>query len=258
MKNIQKITTFMVSGALAVTLVACGTKEAPKEEVKQEEKTEKVEEKVDARQVLGEQAEGAVEVALVNSLGSKITALSVRTTGDQEYANSLIAENGGVAKDEEVRLFVAKPEKADATFDIKVKVEGSEDEIEFAEVPLLNASQVKLLQADGIAYVDYTDLKGAATSTKEAATKRKQDAEAAQSQSQVEAEATPAAQSYNESYEQSYSEPVYEEQVTYEAPAPEPVVAEPVAAEPAPAPVESYSAPEQSGDACMGDVVLRD
>lgn len=242
----QKVVTACVSGVLALTLVACGSQEKA-EEPKAEKKTEKTEqvEKKDERKVLGTESADAYEIALTNGLDGKITSLKVRVSGEEAYGDSLVPASTSIDKSEEVRLFVAKSDKEDATHDILVTLEGVEGEIEFLEVPLSKAASASLAQSDGVSYVEYVDAAGTKASTKDAALKRKQDAEAA-----AEAEAQASQQTYQQ---ETYSEPEYTQ--TYSEP--EPVTYEQPVQEAAPAPEPVQSAPEQTDDACMGDVVLR-
>lgn len=268
--RIKSFAACCISGVLALSLVACGgssqkTEESAKEETAEVQKTEDTkqekatketketeeetkseakEEKKDERQVLGTEDEGAVEVALTNGLEKQIVSVSMRTTGEESYSDNLLPEDGSIAADEEVRLFVAVGEAEDATYDILVKAEGEEADIEFAEVSLASLAKATLKQADGVAYVDYTTTNGEEGSTKDAALARKQAAEEAAA-----AEAAAQQESQDAGAEQYYEpEPVAEEY--YYEPVQEYY-------EPEPAPVETPSAPEQSEDACAGDVVLR-
>ena len=291
----RRIATFCLSGAIALSLAACGGQAAEekaetKEEAKQTEAVEQVKEE-DKRQVVGKESADAVEIALTNGLAGDITAMSVRVTGDANYGDNLVPANGKVKANEEVRLFVPKSQKADATYDIRVKVASKDAEVEFLAVPLANATTAKLVESDGVAYVEYTDAKGAKSSTKDAATAAKDaatttTAEASKqdgNNTQEQSNQGGTSSSSNGSSAQPTSEPASQEQVTeeytysepqqyasapVEDPAPEPAAAEPEPApapepvyepvyEPEPAPAPQESAPDQSGDACAGDVVLR-
>lgn len=265
--RIKSFAACCVSGILALSLVACGgSNQAKEESVKeesaevqetedtkqekdakqdeQETKSEAKEEKKDERQVLGTEDEGAVEVALTNGLEKQIVSVSLRATGEESYANNLLSEEGSIAAGEEVRLFVAANAAEDATYDVLVKVEGEDAEVEFAEVPLASISKATLMQGDDVAYVDYTTTSGEEGSTKDAAVARKQAAEeaaAAEAAAQQEAQDAGAEQYYEPEpvQEEYYYEPVQEYY------------------EPEPAPVEAPSETGQSEDACAGDVVLR-
>lgn len=262
----KRLVASMLTGILALSVVGCGQQEETPTQEKTEEKVEKVEEEpTDDRQVVGEESKDAFEVALTNGLGGSIESLYVRVTGEDSYSDNVLEKNAKIAANEEVRLFVKKAEAKNATYDLRVKLEGAEDEIEFLEVPLADCASAKLAQDDGVAFVEYVDKKGAKDSTKEAALERKAAEDEAKAADETALEQTESSQGYSGS-SQYYDESAPVEQApaatqSEPAPAPEPVAAaepapEPVAA-PEPAPAETSDAPAQSEDACVGDVVLR-
>lgn len=206
--------------------------------------------------VLGTKSETSVEVQLTNGLSKGVTAFCLSEAGAEEYGENLLTEASIIAANEEAILY-ASPNDAEANFDIRVRLEGSDEYVEFVNVPLATSSSVTLKSADGSYFVDYVAADGTKGSTKE---------DAASTSTGDNDSETIAPQSDNAAGQQEYTEPVaetyetvqtYEEPVveTYEEPSYEPV-AEPVVEE-APVVVVEEAAPEQSSDACQGDVLLR-
>ena len=292
--NVKRIAAGCVAGMLSISLFACGNQQSTSSssaEVKKEEAVEQKEQTTDARQVLGKQSAEAQEIALTNGLAGNVTQLSIRVTGQKDYGENLIAKDGKVAKGEEVRLFVEKQKDSKSTIDIKVKVDGKNDPVEFSAVPVTDIATVKLAEADGVAFVEYTDAKGAKGSTKDKALEAKKQADEKKAADQNAQNSNANSDSNNESNEdegyvvteaandyasndvsaapaessgdstaavEAAPAPEPEPAPAYEpepAPAPEPEPAPAPAPEPAPA--ADAGAADQSGDACLGDVVLR-
>jgi hypothetical protein len=239
--------------------------------------------------VLGAKKEGALELTMKNGLGSALTAVSLRASGEQAYQNNLVASGKKVAANEEVRLYV-EDAKADAAYDIRVTKEGGGD-VEFLAVPVSKIASLTLKEADGKAYVDYVGIDKANGSTKDtavaaaaaagtaaaagAAAAAGSEGEAQGSAPQDNSEQSQDGASGQESSsddgnvpEAYYADDGYDDSanggggnsgggsseapaVSYEEPAVETTPA------PAPAPAPAPSAPVQSEDVCVPDVVLR-
>lgn len=203
----------------------------------------------DTRQVLGAESADAVEVALTNGLGADLTAVKVRKTGTDASSANMIANGKVIANDEEVLLLVdAKKDSADATYDLMVTkkaADGKSADVVFAQVPLAKLASAKLLEKDGVAYVEYTTADGkqdstlkAAQAAKKQATQQEQVPAASAAASEVASDAASEDTSYYDS-----SSDYGDEGYAYD--------------EPAEAPQEAPSAPAQTGDACTGDVEFR-
>lgn len=289
----SKLTTCLLSGALALSLVACNAQETTKEPEAEQPKQEVVEKKTDdaadkkaeekqtpaseekaaEKQTLGTKEDGSYEVALTNKLGGKITSICVQTIDDQQYSENLLKNNATIAKDEEVTLYVSAPKDANATDEayacnVKVKVEGKDAEQELT-LPLVSKSmKATLMQEGNVSYVDYVNDKGEKGSTKEIEESfaNAVDEGAAQGGTAGSNAVVPESVDTNDV---AAPAPVVEEAAApvaepAPAPAPEPVAEpvvevapEPVAEPVVEAPVEAPSAPAQGEDACVGDVVLR-
>ncbi len=203
----------------------------------------------DTRQVLGAESADAVEVALTNGLGADLTAVKVRKTGTDASGANMIASGKIVANNEEVRLLVdAKEDGAKATYDLlvtKKAADGKSADVVFAQVPLAKLASAKLLEKNGVAYVEYTTVDGKQDSTLKAAEAAKKQAtqqEQAPAASVAASEVASDAASEDTGYYDSSSD-YGDEGYAYD--------------EPAEAPQEAPSAPTQTGDACTGDVEFR-
>ncbi|MBR3313305.1 MAG: hypothetical protein IKG18_04115 [Atopobiaceae bacterium] len=229
----------------------------------------------EAKQVLGTESASNTEVALTNSLAKDLNSLSLRASGEAEYAENLIPAGSTVKAGEEVRLFVdLANQPADSTYDIRVTTADDGSVMEFTAVPLANIKSVSL-KNDGTAFAEYVTTSGSTGTTKAAdAVEAQADTQATQSDnaSQGNNASTQAYQGdTNEDYvemdasgdyasdyeEPSYEEPVYAEP-SYDEPTYEEPVVEEVAAPVDEAPVYEEPVVDQSSDACQGDVVLRD
>lgn len=203
----------------------------------------------DARQVLGTESADATEVALTNGLGAQLTAVKVRKTGADAYGANLVAKDKAIANEEEVRLFVdAKKDGTDATYDLlvtKKTADGKSADVTFVEVPVSIIVSAKLVENDGIAYVEYTTTDGKVDSTRKAADAAKRQAE--QQQKSTNATAGDDASSQGDAEDTSYygdGSADYDDGGAFYD-------------EPAEAPQEAPEAPAQTGDACTGDVEFR-
>ena len=216
----RRVAATCVSGVLTLTLglgmVGCGNSNQAAGSSAQTQQTESKEEKALESQVLGAKKEGALELTMKNGLGSALTAVSLRASGEQAYQNNLVASGKKVAANEEVRLYV-EDAKADAAYDIRVTKEGGGD-VEFLAVPVSKIASLTLKEADGKAYVDYVGTDRQNGSTKDA----------------------------------TVSNGGGESSATNETPT---STNEAAASTPAPAPAPS--APSQTEDTCVPDVVLR-
>jgi hypothetical protein len=290
----SKIGVWFVSGALAasmgVALVGCGGGEQKQVETTPattEEKTEQVEapkqtektEKTDTRQVLGKESATTIEVALTNGLDSDLTAVKMRATGESAYPASLVESGKTIAAKEEVRLFVEADAKGTfaETYDIMVTKKGKDGkttDVEFVAVPLADIASAKLIEKDGIAYVEYKTAEGKTDSTKKAAEAAAAATAAASTADQsqgtqtskqnatdetgtaadttgasgMDDETTPDDAAYGDYSDTGYYE---EDAGNYDSSASD------YSEAPAEAPAESTSAPAQTGDACTGDVEFR-
>ncbi len=123
--------------------------------------------KADELRVIGVQKDGTQEIEVKNCLGSELTAVSLRTSGEQTYQDNLVVDGGTIAKNETVRLFVDVT-KTGATYDIRVTKENGGD-VEFLSVPVSKIATLALKESDGKGYVDYVGLDKQSGTTKEGA-----------------------------------------------------------------------------------------
>ena len=288
----KRIAATCVSGVLTLTLgfgmVGCGANNQAAESNASTQQAEN-KDKASELQVLGTQKDGAQEIKMKNGLASALTAVALRVSGEQAYQNNLLASGKKVAANEEVRLFVDGV-KAEATYDIRVTKESGGD-VEFLAVPVSKIASLTLKEADGKAYVDYVGIDKANGSTKDtavaaaaaagtaaaagAAAAAGSEGEAQGSAPQDNSEQSQDGASGQESSsddgnvpEAYYADDGYDDSanggggnsgggsseapaVSYEEPAVETTPA------PAPAPAPAPSAPVQSEDVCVPDVVLR-
>lgn len=278
-----------VAGAISLGLVGCGSNEASSQSAQSSESqvsaqadtqsatesatsasgassTSSSTSAAESTVVLGTKSDSSVEVALTNGLSKGITSFSMSAAGADEYGENLLNAGETIKAKGNATLNVTPVEESN--FDIRVQLEGSDEYVEFYDVPLATLKSATLKSSNGANFVDYVDVNGTKGSTNEEASAAE---EATTGESENEGESTSANATNNnanyqadEGAEAQEAAPVetndYTPEESYEAepayePAAEPVVeAEPVQEE---APVVEEAAPEQSSDACQGDVVLR-
>ncbi|MEE0028484.1 MAG: hypothetical protein U0J70_12910 [Atopobiaceae bacterium] len=237
--------------------------------------------KKDSLKAVGSKKSAAFSVALTNGLGADVTSVQIKASDASEYDSNLLGTDEKIANGEAVRLYVPKSDDAPSSYDVKVTLVDEDEEVrevEFAAALASDYSTVSLLEADGVAYVEYATKNDEKGSTKEAALAQKAEQEV--QEQEVYDEPKPDAYESDtyepDAYEpETYEPDTYEvesEPETYYEPEPEPTYyepeptysePEPTYSEPEPtyqevaAPVEAPVAPTQTGDACAGDVVLR-
>lgn len=264
----------LVSGALVLSmgLVACGghqeTQESPEKVTAQStETTDKTPTdgtgaattQQATRKVVGEKTDTSHEVALKNGLTYGIACMRVREAGTDDYGENLLAEGATIAAGEEVSLFLA-PLDGNPALDVSVELDGINGIIEFANVPFAELSSATLMSADGVVYVDYVRTDGTAGSTRNTtATPTSQDdgenePDASDSSGAYDAnsqdDAADDAQGADDyaTDDADYASPSYDETSSYADQAPADVGA----------PLEAPTDVDQTTDACMGGVQLRD
>lgn len=241
----KRLCSILASGALALSLGLMGCGGSAEEAPEDGQTPQAASAAVDTRNVMGTVSEGAIEIALKNGLGVPIESVSLRAGGTMDYGDNLIPEGGSIAPEEEVRLFFM-PVGAAPTYDVKVTAGG--EIMEFVQAPMSTAVQVVLRRADGVSYVDFVAPDGGVGSTLEAILS----APEAPVEEEVPEENPEAIVAMERTTDVAASEQpaAYDdsEDYGYEA---EPAVAM------TEAPVEAPTAPAQTEDTCVDDVVLK-
>lgn len=202
----KKIVSIFLAATLAVSMIAgCGQKNDTKKETKvTAEKKEKKEKKVEYK-TIGTKAEGAYEVQLTNATGQDITAVTLKSSSEENYPDTMLAE-GDSFKNEEIRNLYYKPseEAAQSTetedgkelpaeYTMKITL-ADNTELELHAFPFEDMKKGEIKVQDGLAYLTYTkDDSEVSTLEAEKAVKEQKEAEAA-AKAQAEAEAAAKAQ----------------------------------------------------------------
>lgn len=237
---------------------------------------------------IGEEEEGAYQIKLTNSTGMDITAVSVKTTEEEEYPDNFLVEEDVFAADEVRYLYYLPPVEEDAeTEEVQPEEADDADEADDRELtvgydvqltladdsvyilhgfPFDDVEEAELLLEEDVIYLKYISLSTQETvETREAelAIKAQEEAEA---QEQAETESTAETQKKTENQPAQQSAPsntASESQQTTE-PDPTPTVPETTPAEPEQTPAEPDPAPvvddaqggnEEDGNdqGCIGD-----
>ena len=192
---------------------------------------------------IGTKSSSSVEITLTNGSGKDIDEVSLREAGNGEYGENLLGEGTTIAAGEELSLYVEPSENG---YDMRISTSDTDDSAEILGVPVSDVKSMELKESNGTYYVDYFKADGSKASTK---------ADEAQPSDNSAGNNNGAGQE-NPSYVEESGDTHYEPEPVYEAPAYEEPVYEAPTYEAEP--VAETSAPEQSSDACQGDVVLRD
>lgn len=252
----KTVVCFLLAFCLCSTVVGCSSKKEEATVTEEKQEKEEVEKKY---LVIGNKTEDAYDIYLKNSTGQDITGISIKTSDKTEWPANMMKTGDVLKKDDTAELFYT-PEKVETS-------EGSESEkavnvvynmqITLADGTVFELSslgfedikdEAELCYEDQVGYVRYiSSVSGDSVNTKEqelgakaqreaqeAAAKAAEAASAqaeAQSAENVQEASQPASDYY---YEETYPSDYYES-------APE---------EPA------ETAPEQSTDNCLGDVII--
>ena len=175
--------------------------------------------------VLGEKTETSYEVSMTNATGRPVTAVQLKSNLDEDFKETLLEKDDVFEADETYILYCEKQsdEKKDLTYDLKITFTETESYV-IHEIPFtdLKDSAMKICAQDGVAYLEYTDVKtDKEVNTKEAETKKRdEEAAAAPAAETVQETAAGTSESYYESndysydYEESYDD--YEDSYDYD------------------------------------------
>lgn len=188
-----------ISASCFVTGCAKGDMKAPAKtedtEKKKEAAEEKKEEVIQAElKSVGTKEDGCFEVQLANKTGQDITGVSIKSTDEENFPQSLLKEGDTFTKDEKRNLYYKAPEKTEAASetgaaasDAKALEPAYEVQLTFADkttkvlhaFPFADIKEGELCLAEDVAYLKYSSVKTKeAVETKEAELAVKQQAEA--------------------------------------------------------------------------------
>lgn len=210
----KKILSIFLVGVLAVSMTAgCGQKKETKKETKvSSEKKEKKEKKVEYK-TIGSKEEGAYEVQLTNSTGQDITAVSFKSSSEENYPATMLSE-GDSFKNEEIRVVYYKPseeaakstetedgKELPAEYTMKITL-ADNTELELHAFPFDDMKKGEIKVQDGIAYLTYVkDGSEVSTLESEKAVKEQKEAEEkakAEAEAKAQEEAAAAAKAQQE------------------------------------------------------------
>ena len=246
------ITAVAIAITMGLGLTGCGTKAEEKpaaetetavQEQQKSETTPSAEQSSPTKKTLGTKSEQSLEVKLKNGLDKPIESLSLRSAGSEEFEKNLVQSGTVIEAGEEVVMYVT-PAQGVTEYDLALRAQGDQEETVVEAVPLSSIKSVTIKRDGENIVADYAP----------AANQTDKDKSGNGETEEAVAGAAAVAVEQQETYdgdEGDYAAP--------EAPAAEyaAVEVEAPVVESAPVAVEE-SAPAQSSDACLGDVVLRD
>lgn len=265
----RKVLVAILVGMLAVTAVGgCGDKNTTDTK---KETTATTKEKKEEYKTIGEENKDAYQVKLKNETGQDIIAVSVKSSSEEKYPDSMLKETDPYKKDETRVLYYKPSEEAaketatesgkalPAEYSVQLTL-ADKTTVELHAFPFEDMKDGQIKIQDGVAYLTY-EKDGAEVSTldaelatkaqKEQDEKAKADAEAAaQAEAQAQAEAAAQAEAQTEanqsasqqSSSQTYTESSGGSSQTYTEPVQE-----------TPAPSQPSADTSSSDDGCVGD-----
>lgn len=180
----KKILLVMCTLAISASCLVTGcTKGDTKADMKADAQTEDTEKKAEEKKEevikaelksIGTKEEGCFEVVLANKTGQDITGVSIRTTDEENFPESLMKEGETFTKEEKRNLYYKAPEQKDKTAstdaadsETKALEPAYEVQITFADkttkvlhaFPFADMKEGELCFADDVAYLKYSSVK---------------------------------------------------------------------------------------------------